>query len=137
MLEKIKMKSEPCFTAQPNRSAEPEADPSGENSKKNSGIMPSEGITSFGAVLLAFLATQHHNLHMLLIAIGIGGAGAGFMTIFPLVRQIMLLLSLAMAGLMVFRAFDSRRPISMRILNIVSVLVTIGFAGWSVFQFGF
>jgi hypothetical protein len=99
--------------------------------------MRSEGITSFGAILLAFLATQHHNLHMLLIAIGIGGAGMGFMTMFPVVRQIMLLMSLAMVGLMVYRACDSRRPTSMRILNVVSVLVTLGLAGWSVSQFGF
>jgi len=98
--------------------------------------MRTEGITSFGAVFLAFLATQHHNLHMLLIAIGIGGAGMGFMTMFPVVRRIMLLMSLAMVGLMVYRARDSRRPASMRILNIVSVLVTLGLAGWSVSQFG-
>ncbi|MBE0615191.1 MAG: hypothetical protein IH604_16075 [Burkholderiales bacterium] len=75
-------------------------------------------------------------MHMLLIAVGIGGAGMGFMTMFPLVRQIMLLMSLAMVGLMVYRARDSRRPTSMRILNGVSVLVTLGLMGWTVSQFG-
>lgn len=131
------MKLERCFTAPPRPSSALAANPDGENPKGKIGALRSEGITSFGAILLAFLATQHHNLHMLLIAIGIGGAGMGFMTMFPLVRQIMLLMSLAMVGLMVYRACDSRRPASMRILNVVSVLVTLGLAAWSVSEFGF
>lgn len=44
--------------------------------------MSKEGLTSIGAVILAFLASQHHNLHMLLFAIGIGSAGTSFMTCF-------------------------------------------------------
>lgn len=73
---------------------------------------------------------------MLLFAIGIGGAGMGFMTMFPVVRQIMLLMSLAMVGLMIYRARDSKRSTSMRIVNVASVLVTLGLVGWSVSQFG-
>ena len=46
--------------------------------------MRKEGILSVGAVVLAFLASQHHTLHMLLLAIGVGGAGMSFMTTFPL-----------------------------------------------------
>lgn len=130
------MKLEQSLTSPSMRSSALAANPNGGNVKKKKGIMRSEGITSFGAVFLAFLATQHHNLHMLLIAVGIGGAGMGFMTMFPLVRQIMLLMSLAMVGLMVYRARDSRRPTSMRILNGVSVLVTLGLMGWTVSQFG-
>lgn len=131
------MKSEQRFTSSPRRSGAPAVDHNGENSKEKSRITRSDGITSFGGVFLAFIATQHHNLHMLLIAVGIGGAGMGFMTMFPVVRQIMLLMSLAIVGLMVYRACDSRRPARMRILNIVSVFVTLGLAGWSVSQFGF
>lgn len=130
------MKLERCFTSPSTRSGTVAAKPKGENSKEKRGNMRTEGITSFGAVFLVFLATQHHNLHMLLIAIGIGGAGMGFMTVFPMVRQIMLLMSLAMVGLMVYHALDSRRPTSMRIVNVVSVLLTLGLAGWSISQFG-
>lgn len=131
------MNLERCSTAEARSSSALAANPNGENSGEKIGTVRSEGITSFGAVFLAFLATQHHNLHMLLIAIGIGGAGTGFMTMFPVVRQIMLLMSLAMVGLMVYWACDSRRPTSMRMLNTVSVIVTLGLAGWSVSQFGF
>ena len=123
-------------TSLPRRASALAADPNGENSKGKKGIMRTEGITSFSAVFLAFLATQHHNLHMLLLTIGIGGAGASFMTTFPVVRQIMLLMSLAIVGVMAYRACDSRRPTSMRIVNVVSVLATLGLAGWSVSQFG-
>ena len=99
-------------------------------------IMRKQGVTSFGAVLLAFLATQHHNLHMFLFAIGMGGAGMSFMTAFPLVRRIMLIMSVAMVGLMLYWARDSRRPRSMRIANVVSIVLTLGLVGWSVSQFG-
>ena len=96
-----------------------------------------EGITSLGAVCLAFLASQHHNLHMLLVAVGIGGAGMSFMNTFPVVRKVMLLMSLAMVGLMVYRAWDSKRPASMRVMNLVSVVLTLGLVAWSVSRFGF
>jgi hypothetical protein len=59
-----------------------------------------------------------------------------FMTVFPLLRQMMLLASVAMVGLMLYRLRDSRRPAAMRIVNGVSVLVTLGLVGWSVSQFG-
>jgi len=130
------MNLERRFTSQSRRPSALAANLNGENSKEKGGIMRTDGITSFGATFLAFLATQHHNLHMLLFAIGIGGAGMSFMTMFPVVRQGMLLMSLAMVGLMVYRARDSRRPTSMRIVNVVSVLVTLGLVGWSVSQFG-
>ena len=130
------MKLERRFTSPSRRSSALVANPNGEDSKEKRGIMRTEGIASFGAVFLAFLATQHHNLHMLLFAFGIGGAGMGFMAMFSVVRQIMLLMSLAMVGLMVYQARDSRRPTSMRIVNVVSVLVTLGLVGWSVSQFG-
>ena len=117
------------------RSSALAANSDGDNSKEKMGIRK-QGVTSFGAVLLAFLATQHHNLHMLLFAIGMGGAGTSFMTAFPVVRQIMLMMSLAMVGLMLYWAHDSRRPRLMRIVNIVSIVVTLGLVGWSVSQFG-
>lgn len=101
------------------------------------GSKRSTGVTSVAAVLLAFLASQHHTLHMLLFAVGIGGAGASFMTMFPLVRRAMLLMSLAMVALMVYRALDARSSTAMRLVNAVSVLVTLSLVAWSVAQFGF
>jgi hypothetical protein len=87
--------------------------------------------------VLAFLASQHHTLHMLLIAAGIGGAGASSMTMFPMVRRAMLLMSLAMVVLMVYRAIRPQCSTAMRLVNAVSVLVTLGLVGWTVVQFGF
>ncbi len=37
--------------------------------------MAKEGVTSIVAIVLAFLTSQHHTLHMLLLTIGLGGAG--------------------------------------------------------------
>jgi hypothetical protein len=97
--------------------------------------MGKEGVTSVGAVVLAFLASQHHTLHMLLITAGIGSAGMSFMTMFPMVRRVMLLMSLAMVGVIVYQVRDSMRPASMRIMGGVSILVTLGLLIWSVLQF--
>jgi hypothetical protein len=41
------------------------------------------------------LAGQHHTLHMLLIALGAGGAGGALMQGFPMARRAMLLISAA------------------------------------------
>ncbi len=101
------------------------------------GSKRSTGVTSVAAVLLAFLASQHHSLHMLLLTVGIGGAGASFMTMFPLVRRVMLLMSLAMVVLMAYRAISARYSSAMRLLNAGSVVVTLVLVVWSVWQFGF
>ncbi|MDA1000708.1 MAG: hypothetical protein O2807_09395 [bacterium] len=93
-------------------------------------------IGSIGAVLLAFLGSQHHTLHMLLLAAGLGGAGTSLMTAFPLLRRAMLLMSLVIAGVLAYRMRDAGCPRSMRILNGVSILLTIGIVAWSVAQFG-
>ncbi len=98
--------------------------------------MRKEGITSVGAVVLAFLASQHHTLHMLLFTMGLGGAGMSFMTMFPLVRRVMLLMSLATVGVIVYQVRDSKRPASMRIMGGMSILLTLGLLVWSVLQFG-
>ena len=98
--------------------------------------MRKEGLTSIGAVVLAFLASQHHNLHMLLFAIGIGSAGTSFMTMLPLVRRVMLLMSLVMVGVVVYQVRDPKRSISMRIVGGVSILLTLGLLIWSLMQFG-
>jgi len=105
-------------------------------SRKEDGAMSKEGLTSIGAVVLAFLASQHHTLHMLLLTVGIGSAGMSFMTMFPMVRRVMLLMSLAMVGVIVYQVRDPKRPISIRIMGGVSILLTLGLLIWSVMQFG-
>jgi hypothetical protein len=47
--------------------------------------MRKEWLLSFGAVALAFLGSQHHNLMMVLFAFGLGSAGMNLMTEMPLV----------------------------------------------------
>ena len=98
--------------------------------------MAKEKLTSVSAVVLAFLASQHHTLHMLLLTVGIGGAGMSFMTMFPLVRRVMLLMSLAMVAVIVYQVRDPKRPYSMRVMGGVSILLTLGLLIWSVMQFG-
>jgi hypothetical protein len=100
-------------------------------------ILMQRGLTlSIGAVLLAFLGTQHHNLMMLLFAVGLGNAGMSFMTQFPLVRDVMLGMSLVMVALIGYQISRPGRPTAMRVTGTLSVLITLGLAGWSVLHFG-
>ena len=99
--------------------------------------MRKEGIISIIAVAMAFLASQHHNLHMLLLAFGLGSAGTSFMTTFPLVRRAMLLMSLAMVGVIGYQVRDANRAASMRIIGAISFVVTLGLVVWSIMSFGF
>ena len=93
-------------------------------------------VASIGSIALAFLASQHHTLHMLLFTLGMGSAGMSFMTMFPVVRRVMLLMSLAMLGVIGYQVRDQKRPIPMRIMGGVSMLLTLGLLIWSVMQFG-
>jgi hypothetical protein len=96
--------------------------------------MRREWLLSFGAVVLAFLSTQHHNLMMLFLALGLGDAGMSVMTDVPLVRTAMLVLSLVMVGVTAYSKPD--RPRAMRVTGALSVLFTLGLAGWSLLHFG-
>ncbi|MDA1090966.1 MAG: hypothetical protein O3A85_11735 [Proteobacteria bacterium] len=99
--------------------------------------MRKEWFISIGAMVLAFLGSQHHNLHMLLLSIGLGGSGGSLMTTVPLVRRAMLLLSLAMVAVIGYQMRDGTRPRSMRLTGAISIIVTLGLTGWSIMQFGF
>jgi hypothetical protein len=93
-------------------------------------------ILSLGAVLLAFLGTQHHNLMMLLFAVGLGNAGMSLMTELPLVRDVMLGMSLVMVTVIGYQISRPGRPAAMRVTGTLSILITLGLAGWSVLHFG-
>ena len=93
--------------------------------------MRRDWLLSAGAVLLAFLGSQHHNLMMLLFAAGLGNAGASLMTGHPLVRHGMIAMSLVMAAVIGHQISRSNRPTAVRITGALSILITLGIAGWS------
>lgn len=94
-------------------------------------------VASIGAVALAFLASQHHNFMMLLVAFGLGEAAMRFMTVAPVVRNVMLGMSLAMVGVIAYRIRDSGRPRSARVMGAISILATLALSAWSIARFGF
>jgi hypothetical protein len=98
--------------------------------------MQKNRLLSIGAVVLAFLASQHHTLHMLTLVFGLGGAGASFMTTAPWLRRAMLLMSLVMTAVIAWQIRSADRPRSFRISGAVSIALTLGLVGWSIMQFG-
>jgi hypothetical protein len=95
-----------------------------------------EGTASIGAMVLAFLASQHHNVHMALLTVGLGGSGMTFMQVYPGIRRGMLLASLAMVALNL-RSLK-RRPMAsaMRRTVLGFSVLTIVLAVWSVIRLG-
>ncbi len=98
--------------------------------------MRKERALSIGAVLLAFLASQHHTIHMLVLVFGLGSAGASFMTTAPWLRRGMLLMALIMAAVIALQIRHADRPRSSRISGAISILLTLGLVGWSIANFG-
>jgi hypothetical protein len=94
------------------------------------------GIAAVSAMLLAFLASQHHTIMMTLLAFGLTDAAMSFMTAMPVVRDSMLGMSLTMVGVVGWQIRDARRPKSMRVMGAVSIAATLGLAAWSVLHFG-
>lgn len=95
----------------------------------------SERLSSVGSVIVAFLASQHHSLHMLLM-FGLGGAGMGLMTTDPTVRRVMLLVSLGMAGVTAYLLIRHRPPRARLVMNVLSIVLTLSLVVWSISQFG-
>jgi len=93
-------------------------------------------LAAISAVLLAFLASQHHTIMMTLFAVGLGDAAMSFMTAAPLVRDAMLGMSLVMVAVVAWQIKDKRRPTSMRVTGAVSIAATLGLAAWSLIHFG-
>ena len=95
-----------------------------------------QALVSAGPVILAFLASQHHTVHMLLLTFGLGTAGISFLTMYPSIRRGMLAISLAVAAVLVYRATRPGRSRAMRVTQGLSVLTTLLLIGWSVGEFG-
>lgn len=93
-------------------------------------------LAAIGAVLLAFLASQHHTIMMTLFAFGLSDAAMSFMTAAPVVRDAMLGMSLAMVAVVAWQIKDRRRPRPVRVTGAVSILVTLALAAWSIIRFG-
>jgi hypothetical protein len=121
------------------RSAETTADNAGSPERAQAAgptVKRGEQLPSVGAIVLAFLASQHHSLMMLLLTFGFSGAAMSFMTVAPLVRRGMLAMSLAMVAVIIYQIRDSRRPQAFRIGGAISILATIGLSAWSISHFG-
>lgn len=98
--------------------------------------MQRTGITALGSVLLAFLATQHHTIHMLILTLGLGGAGMSAMTAFPLVRRAMLLMALLMVGITIRQLWRHHPTFWLRVSGAISIVVTLSLMIWTTLQFG-
>ena len=96
-----------------------------------------EGATSIGGLLLAVLASQHHNLHMILLAFGLGGAGMTFVQAYPGIRRVMLLLSLGMVALNLLSLRRRQMTVAMRVMVGFFTLLTLALVVWSFTRFGF
>lgn len=94
-----------------------------------------ERLTASGSVLVAFVASQHHALHLLLM-LGLGGAEMGVMATSPTLRRAMLLVALALAVVTAYRLLRHRPPRPQYIINLLSIVLTLGLLGWSIGQFG-
>lgn len=98
--------------------------------------MRREWLLSVSAVVFAFLSSQHHNLMMLLFAVGLGNASMSLMTQMPWLRDAMLIMSLVLAVAIAYQISLPNRPTAMRVTGMLSLIFTLGLAGWSVLRFG-
>jgi hypothetical protein len=73
---------------------------------------------------------------MMLFALGLGNAGMSAMTEVPLIRDAMLGMSLLMVAAVGYQISKPNRPMAMRVTGALSILFTLGIAGWSVLRFG-
>jgi hypothetical protein len=76
--------------------------------------MRRQWLLSIGAVALAIIGSQHHNLMMLLFALGLGDATMSAMTAVPFVRNVMLALSVVMAAVIAYQIARPRAVLWLR-----------------------
>ncbi len=92
-------------------------------------------ISSAGSLVFAFLATQHHNLHVLMLTLGIGTAGAAFLAT-PGVRYAFYALSLVALGVTAHQLRRHWHSRALRIGGISSAVLTVALLAWSAVGFG-
>ncbi len=85
---------------------------------------------------MAFLASQHHSLHMLLLTFGLGAAGSSFLTVYTPIRRSMLIVSLVVAAALALQATRPGRPRAVRMMQMLSVATTLILVAWSVSEYG-
>lgn len=98
--------------------------------------MRKEGTTSFGALVLASLASQHHNVHMALLTLGLSESGITFMQVYPNVRRGMLLVSFAAVAMNLRSLRRQSPPPSMRLVIVGFSVITVVVIVWSLVRFG-
>ncbi len=95
-------------------------------------------MTSAGSVALAFLASQHHSLHMLLFVLGLSSAASmSFLNASPIIRRGMLLMSMLMIGLTFNNVIRHKQGRIIRTMSALSILLSLVIIVWTVYQFGF
>jgi hypothetical protein len=99
-------------------------------------VMRRKWLLSLGAVALAVLGAQHHNLMMAVLAVGLGSGGMSLMTDMPLVRDTMLAMSLVMVAVIAWQITRPKRPAAVRLVGALSILLTLAIAGWTFLRFG-
>ena len=73
----------------------------------------------------------------MLFAFGLSNFGMSLMTKLPLVRDVMLTMSLAIAAVIAYQISRPRRPMAVRVTGALSIVLTLGLAGWSFLRIGF
>ena len=95
-----------------------------------------QGVASIGGMALAFLAGQHHNLHLALLTLGLGGSGMTFMEVYPSIRRGMLVMSLVVVAVNLRSVRRAPATFAMRALIVGSSGLTLGVIAWSLLRFG-
>ncbi|WP_248928799.1 hypothetical protein [Paenibacillus hamazuiensis] len=93
---------------------------------------------SAASLVLAFLASSHHWLHMgLLMLLGGGAHGMGDMSALLWVRRFMMVMTLAMVVWSVYRLVRHRcRKAPIIAVTAVSAVLSLGFIIYTLVQFG-
>ncbi len=91
-----------------------------------------EQVTSVGAVVVAFLASAHHWLHMLVMTVGLGHAAAAGMAVSPVLRYGMSAMAVLMTGLSLVHLLRKRhRPRRMVMVVSLSAVISLGLVAYN------
>lgn len=87
-------------------------------------------LKAIGSVLFAFIASSHHWLHTLLIALGFTTLGSGLLLLSPSIKIIFLLVSLLVSGWFIIvakRKWNHNRPSAWVYLisSIISIILVV------------